>query len=77
MTVVSPEGIRFDGEVGIVTLPGEAGSFSVLRDHAPLVSTLVQGDVRCQTGSEEKSIPITGGFVEVRENKVWVCAENG
>ncbi len=77
LTVLSPEGVRFDGQADIVTLPGAKGSFSVLPRHAPLVSTLVQGEVRYRTGGEEHTLAVAGGFVEVRGNCVSVCAENG
>ncbi len=42
LIVVSPESTLFDGKVEIVTLPGELGSFSVLYDHAPLISSLIK-----------------------------------
>ena len=44
LIVVSPESTLFDGKVEIVTLPGELGSFSVLYDHAPLISSLIKGE---------------------------------
>lgn len=43
LIVVSPESTLFDGKVEIVTLPGELGSFSVLYDHASLISSLIKG----------------------------------
>lgn len=45
LIVVSPESTLFDGKVEIVTLPGELGSFSVLYDHAPLISSLIKGEI--------------------------------
>lgn len=75
LIVVSPESTLFDGTVEIVTLPGEVGSFSVLYDHAPLVSSLTKGVVRYREEGEEKFIPISGGFVEVRDNVVSACVE--
>ena len=67
LIVVSPESTLFDGKVEIVTLPGELGSFSVLYDHAPLISSLIKGEI--------KSIGISSGFVEVRDNIVSACVE--
>ena len=46
LIVVSPESTLFDGKVEIVTLPGELGSFSILYDHAPLISSLVKGEIK-------------------------------
>lgn len=75
LIVVSPEKTLFDGQVDIVTFPGKAGSFSVLRDHAPLVSVLKAGEVRYKEKDSEQTIAITGGFVEVKDNVVSVCVE--
>lgn len=75
LTVVSPERTLFDGKVEIVTLPGGLGSFSVLHDHAPLISSLVKGEIKYRADGLEKSIGISGGFVEVRDNIVSACVE--
>lgn len=75
LIVVSPENILFDGKVGIVRLPGESGSFSVLYDHAPLISSLVKGEIKFTEDEQEKSIGISSGFVEVRDNMVSACVE--
>lgn len=75
LIVVSPESMLFDGKVEIVTLPGKSGSFTVLHDHAPLISSLVKGEIRYREDELEKSIGISGGFVEVRDNIVSACVE--
>ena len=72
LIVVSPESTLFDG---IVTLPGELGSFSVLYDHAPLISSLIKGEIKYTEDELEKSIGISSGFVEVRDNIVSACVE--
>ncbi len=64
LIVVSPESTLFDGKVEIVTLPGELGSFSVLYDHAPLISSLIKGEIKYTEDELEKSIGISSGFVE-------------
>lgn len=75
LTVLSPERTLFDGKVEIVSLPGELGAFSVLHGHAPLISSLVKGEIKFREDGQEKSIGIAGGFVEVRDNVVSVCVE--
>lgn len=72
LIVVSPESTLFDGKVEIVTLPGELGSFSVLYDHAPLISSLIKGEIKY---TEDELIGISSGFVEVRDNIVSACVE--
>ena len=71
LIVVSPESTLFDGKVDIVILPGESGSFSVLHDHAPLI----KGEIKYTEDGLEKSIGISSGFVEVRDNIVSACVE--
>ena len=75
LVVVSPEGTLFDDKVEIVTLPGELGSFSVLYGHAPLISSLVKGEIRYREDELEKTIGISSGFVEVKDNIVSACVE--
>lgn len=45
----------------------------MLENHAPLISTLTSGQIIYKSGSEEKSVEIRGGVVEVRDNNVVVC----
>ena len=73
--ILSPEGPVLETEAELVTLPGAAGSFTVLKDHAPIVTALVKGSVRYIAAGEEKLVPIKEGFAEVRNNLVTVCAE--
>ncbi len=74
LEVISPEKVLFSGRVHLVTLPGEKGAFTVLYNHAPLISTLVQGTIRVLDDTEH-TIDIKSGFVEVRANSVIVCVE--
>ena len=59
----------------VVFLPGAAGSFEVLRNHAPIISTLSAGVIRWREGGDEKTFAIKGGSVMVRDNVITVCAE--
>ncbi len=62
-------------EVDSVEFPGENGRFSVHPQHAPLISSLVAGNIEYCKDNTPQSIAIRSGFVEVRENKITVCAE--
>jgi F-type H+-transporting ATPase subunit epsilon len=76
LEVVTPIKKVFEGEVSIVTFPGVDGSFQVLNDHAPLVSTLKKGTlVYKSTKGAESTVDITGGVVEVLNNKIIVLAD--
>lgn len=72
--IVSPEKTLYESEAIGVKLPGGAGRFEVLENHAPIVSTLTAGKVVCE-GAEPFEVEVSGGFVEVAHNEVSVCVE--
>ncbi len=73
LLVVSPERTLFEGMVKYVRLPGSAGQFAVLYNHAPLISSLDAGEIVCQSGKDKIRLDISGGFVEVNDNTVAAC----
>lgn len=75
LEVISPERKLYCGMVSRVFLPGVAGPFEVLKDHAPLISALSRGSVAYTSEEGDGSIGIQSGFVEVGDNRVEVCAE--
>ena len=75
--IVRPDKKVLSGEVTSVKLPGTDGSFQVLNNHANLIASLGNGEVTVVTASgESKTIQISGGVVEVLENKLSVLAES-
>ena len=75
LRIISPSELLFEGEVESVTLPGTAGSFSVLNNHAPIISSLESGKVVVRTQEGSQDYPLNSGFVEVRDNVVIICIE--
>ena len=75
MTIATPEGILFEGQVESAKFPGTSGSFLVLPMHAPLISSLIVGKVIYTMQGEQKEMHIQGGFVEVKNNVISVCVE--
>ncbi|HJD93714.1 MAG TPA: ATP synthase F1 subunit epsilon [Bacteroides togonis] len=74
LTIVSPEKKLFQGEVNQVTLPGVMGSFTILPQHAPIVSSLTRGKILYVTADgTSQNLEIMGGFVEMNDNNVSVC----
>ena len=73
--IVSPEGTLVEQAVSAVTLPGTVGPFEVLKNHAPIISSLEKGDIVYVSEGAEQRLPIASGFVEVRDNQVDVCVE--
>ncbi|MEQ8579339.1 MAG: hypothetical protein RIC57_12160 [Balneola sp.] len=74
--ILTPEGSLFEGDVTGVKMPGTQGSFEVKANHAPIVSTLEEGDVLVRKSEGETNYKISGGFVEVAENKLTLLAES-
>ena len=77
LEILTPEQKLFSGEVYGVQMPGISGLFEVLEKHAPLVSALKAGRVKVLRDKQNHTTlyDITGGFVEVLNNKVTVLAE--
>lgn len=75
LEIVTPDQKVFEGEVISVTFPGTDGSFQVLNNHAPLLSTLKKGTIVYKDKKNEYDVIVDGGVVEVLNNKVVVLAE--
>lgn len=69
--LISPEKTLFEGEIHLVQVPGTKGSFAVLKNHAPIISTLEKGIVRIITiEGKELKFEINNGFIEVKDNNI-------
>ena len=75
LTIVTPEGIVFEGEVDRIELPGTLGSFMVMPMHAALISSLTAGEISYVKEGKSDKVVIKGGFVEVKQDTVSVCVE--
>ncbi len=90
LEIVSPEATLFSGDIESITVPGTSGSFQVLNNHAPIVSTLEAGTVRIagninlekeaenkfQKGDGDITLfEINSGTIELRDNKVILLAD--
>jgi F-type H+-transporting ATPase subunit epsilon len=74
--IVTPDKRVFEGDIKSVRVPGRKGSFQVLKDHAPIVSTLENGPViLVDTEGKETIFEISGGVIEVKANKIIVLAD--
>jgi len=75
--IITPDSRIYSGDILSVRVPGKKGSFQVLKDHAPIISTLDQGPVIIE---DEKGLviryEITGGVIEVKKNKIILLADS-
>lgn len=62
-------------DVSEVIVPGVDGEFTVLPEHAPLLTMIQPGVMRVVTADDDIDMAITGGFIEVRENRVTILAD--
>jgi F-type H+-transporting ATPase subunit epsilon len=75
LEIITPEKRLFDGNVKLVKVPGASGSFEILNNHAPIISTLTKGTIKVitETGQNE-FIDIDSGIVEVKANQISILA---
>ncbi len=75
--IITPDRTIFSGEVRSVRVPGRKGSFQVLKDHAPIISTLDAGSViMADDQGTEVRFEITGGVIEVKRNRIILLADS-
>ena len=73
LKIISAEDVLFEGEATLVALPGVMGQFTVLQNHATLISVLTVSNIEYVTGGQRESLPVGGGLVSVDNNVISVC----
>lgn len=77
LEILTPEHNVYSGKVYGIQLPGVNGSFQVLENHAALIASLGKGKMKVQKDkTTHETYEISGGFVEVLNNKVSVLIED-
>lgn len=76
LEIITPDEKVYSGEIKSANFPGGNGSFEVLTNHAPLISTLDKGDIKVVSDNGPLSFTVDGGIVEVLNNKIIVLAES-
>jgi F-type H+-transporting ATPase subunit epsilon len=75
LEIVSPERRAFTGSVDMVVVPAIDGELGILPHHTRLITALGTGELRIKSAEGEQAMLISGGFVEVRADKVVVMAD--
>jgi len=75
LEIVTAERMVFSGEVNEVVVWGVEGQLGILPHHAPLMTMLQPGDLLMKKDGEEQYLAISGGFLEVRPDKVVILAD--
>lgn len=75
LDIVTPAGLLMSDTVEYVNLPAALGSMGVLKNHAPLMTTLDIGTVEYRKDGSNRFLAVCGGFAEVKDNIVIVLAD--
>ena len=76
LQIITPERVVFEEEgVDSVTLPGSEGELTVLPSHAPLMTAIRSGALLFRKAGATTDVALSGGFLEVRDDKVIILAD--
>jgi F-type H+-transporting ATPase subunit epsilon len=75
LEIVTAERVVFSDDVDVVVAPGVEGQLGILPHHAPLMTMLLPGELLVRKGGEEFALAISGGFLEVRPDRIIILAD--
>lgn len=75
VSVVTPDGPVYEADVEMVSAKAQSGELSVLPGHIPMVAPLEIGAVRLKKGNATELVAVSGGFLEVRPDRVTILAQ--
>jgi len=77
LEIIAPDHQLYSGEVDLVQVPGSKGSFEILRNHAPIISTLDPGRIKIiDRKGAVTFFEVDGGVIESKNNKIIILAES-
>ncbi len=76
LEINTPGKVFYKAEVEMVTLPGKGGMFTVLENHAPLISELTENKISIRDAQKNISFKVSRGFATIRENHIVVNVES-
>jgi len=73
LEIVTPEKTLYSNDIKYVKVPGSMGQFGVLKDHAPIISTLEKGEIKVvEPDDDEKIFEVKGGVIEIIKNNIII-----
>lgn len=75
LEIVTPERKVYEAEVNMIIARGAEGELGILPNHIPLITPLKIAPLEVKKGNEREEIAVSGGFMEVRKDKVVILAE--
>lgn len=76
VNIVTPDGPVYDADVEMVSTKAKSGELGILPGHIPIVAPLAIGVVRLKKGAQTDLVTVSGGFLEVRPDKVSILAQS-
>ncbi len=76
LDIVTAERVVYSDDVDVIIAPGVEGQLGILPHHAPLMTILQAGELVVRKGAQEDSLAISGGFLEVRPDRVIILADS-
>lgn len=77
LEIISPDKNLYSGEILSIRVPGSKGSFEILKNHAPIISTLESGMINIlEENGNRTTFEVDGGVIEAKNNKIIVLAES-
>ena len=73
--IVTAERLVFSEDADIVMVPGVEGELGILPHHAPIMTMIKPGEVLVRKGTEEYSLAVSGGFLEVKPDHITILAD--
>lgn len=77
LEIISPDKKIYKGNVTLIQVPGSKGSFEILKDHAPIISTLDKGRIKILETDKSEPIffDVLGGVIEVKKNEIIILTK--
>lgn len=76
LEIVTPEKTLYSNDIKYVNIPGSKGRFGVLKNHAPVISTIQKGKIKVvENDDKELFFDVNGGVVEILKNNIIVLAK--
>lgn len=76
LEIITPEEIVYSDKVSEVLIPTDKGELGILPNHVSLFAKIAPGELTVKKGSSKQIVAITGGFLEVSNNKITILADH-
>lgn len=75
LDIITPEKTIYSDTIDALVVPTTSGEITILPNHVPLITQIASGEMTIKKQSKDQHIAITGGFLEVSNNKITILAD--